>query len=182
MDDGVQFCCTELNTGGEKYLFLHCSDEEFLCNSGASRNPYCKFFPALMQNWPLCWNSNENGTRQVTGSESQRAGITIFTSEVLLGAPASLQWCRALLSDSAAVTKTFLYMLRANSACALSLVAVPQNICSAFLAWERQEAIVGMDGEDRRWPRLGGEAGWRNSVPMEMRSPASVVLDYQKKD
>lgn len=85
------------------------------------------------------------------------------------------------MSGSAAVTKTFFCMLRVNSALALSLAALPYNICSALRALGRQEETVGMHREDRRWPRLGGEEGWRNSVPMEMRSPASVVLDYQKK-
>lgn len=79
------------------------------------------------------------------------------------------------------MTKTFFYTLRVNSACALSLVALPCNICSTSLALGKQEETVGIHREDRRWPRLGGRAGWRNSVPMEMRSPASVVLDYQKK-
>ena len=55
------------------------------------------------------------------------------------------------------------------------------SLYSAFLALEKQKEIVGVHREDRRWPRQGGEAGWRNSVPMEMRSPANVVLDYQKK-
>lgn len=116
------FCCTELSAGGEKYLFLHCSGEEFLCYTGASRNPNCKFLPALKQNWPSSWNFSGNGTRQVPGSESQFSGITISTSEVLLEAPASLQWCRDVLSGSAAVTKTFFYLLRVNSAHALFLV------------------------------------------------------------
>lgn len=175
------FCCTELSAGGEKYLFLRCSGEELLRCSGANRNPNWKFFPALKQNWGSCWNFNESWTRLVTGSESQLAGTTIFTWEVLLEAPASMQWCRAGLSGSAAVTKTLFYMLRVNSACALPLVALPYNICSAFLALGRQEETVGIHTEDRRWPRLGGRAGWRNSFPVETRSPASVVLDYQKK-
>lgn len=83
------------------------------------------------------------------------------------------------MSGSAAVTKTFIYMLRVKSAHALSLVALPYSICSALLALGRQEETVGIHREDRRWSRLDGKAGWRNSVPMEKRSAASVVLDYQ---
>lgn len=79
---------------------------------------------------------------------------TIFTWEVLLEAPASMQWCRAGLSGSAAVTKTLFYMLRVNSARALPLVALPYNICSAFLALGRQGKLWG------HTQRIGDGQGW----------------------